>query len=145
MVLDFVLLDKIKEFVECFDHSYSLWAGEKPEVKEFVDKFNSRIIEMPVSPSAEGYALIFYYVFDKILKNTTFTNEEGNVQLNSVRVHETRTGYAEAFEDDRHMMDFELSDIKYSQSIIDDWKDLNWWNDLLNNNKFTNPEIPEII
>ena len=58
MVMDFCRLDKVKEFIESFDHSYSLWQNESPDLKTFVYRYNRRVAEIPVSPSAEGYALL---------------------------------------------------------------------------------------
>ena len=69
MVLDFVLLDKIKELIDSFDHSYSLWQGEDDQLKPFIYRYNRRVAEIPVSPSAEGYALLFLFLIDKILQN----------------------------------------------------------------------------
>ena len=36
MVMDFVLLDKVKELVDSFDHTYSLWQEESDELKTFI-------------------------------------------------------------------------------------------------------------
>jgi 6-pyruvoyltetrahydropterin/6-carboxytetrahydropterin synthase len=138
MVMDFVLLDKVKELVDSFDHSYSLWNTEDKELKDFVYKYNSRVAEIPVSPSAEGYALLLLYVIDKILENTEKQNAEGNVKLSSVRVHETSTGYAEAFREDLKIVDFNLDDIVFSEAVQSEWKNKEWWNDLKNGVKFTN-------
>jgi len=85
MVMDFCRLDKVKEFIESFDHSYSLWQKEPPDFKTFVYRYNRRVAEIPVSPSAEGYALLFTYVIDKILRHTERVNGEGNIQLHAVR------------------------------------------------------------
>jgi len=93
---------------------------------------------MPISPSAEGYALLLAYVADKIIKNTEKANDEGNVRLQSVRVHETATGYAEAFVEDFHMVDFKLDDIRFSEAIVSEWKDKEWWQNLLKGRMFTN-------
>lgn len=130
MVMDFVLLEQVKELIDSFDHTYSLWDGEDKELKSFVYKYNRRVAEIPVSPSAEGYALLFLYGIDKILKNTTFRNGEGHVCLHSVRVHETATGYAEAFQEDLGLAEFTLSDIKFSEGVTEDWKDKNWFHHL---------------
>ena len=43
MVLDFILLDKVKEFIESFDHSYSLWSREPKEYKKFIYQYNKRV------------------------------------------------------------------------------------------------------
>lgn len=138
MVMDFTLLDKVKELVDSFDHSYSLWDVEDDELKSFVYKYNSRVVEMPVSPSAEGYALLLAYVADKIIKNTERANDEGDVRLMSVRVHETATGYAEAFVDDFHMVNFQLTDIRFSDAIVSEWKEKDWWQNLIDGKLFKN-------
>ena len=141
MVIDFILLDIVKEFIDSFDHSYSLWNKESDEFKDFIYKYNSRVAEIPVSPSAEGYSLMFYLVIDKILKNMILKNGEGKISLNAVRVHETASGYAEVSEEDRHLMDFDLQDIIFSEGIGLEWKNKNWWNMLKQEKKFENPEV----
>jgi len=130
MVMDFVLLNKAGEFIHSFDHSYTLWDKELQDVKESMYQINTRVAEIPVSPSAEGYALLFFYTIDKIIANTNFKNGEGNVTLHSVRVHETQSGYAEAFREDLAMVDFNLNNILFSKSIKEDWKDKGWWDRL---------------
>lgn len=130
MVMDFILLDQVKELIDSFDHTYSLWKGEDKELKSFVYKYNRRVAEIPVSPSAEGYALLLLYVIDKIIRHTEHHNGEGNVELSSVRVHETATGYAEAFRDDLKLADFGLSNIQFSEGIVEEWKDPEWWQKL---------------
>lgn len=122
MVMDFILLDKVKQLIDSFDHTYSLWKNEPEELKTFIYKYNRRVAEIPVSPSAEGYALLFMYMIDKILQNTEHKNGEGNVQLHSVRVHETATGYAEAFREDLRLVDFTDADIHFSTGITEDYK-----------------------
>ena len=131
MVMDFCRLDKVKEFIESFDHSYSLWQNESPDLKTFVYRYNRRVAEIPVSPSAEGYALLFTYVIDKILRHTERVNGEGNIQLHAVRVHETATGYAEAFQEDLKLARFQLKDIHFSEGIVAEWKSTDWWDKLL--------------
>ena len=123
MITDFARLSKIKELIDSFDHSYILWDQEDKEFKEFVYKYNKRVVEIPVSPSAEGFALLFLKVSDSIISNMERVNGEGNVKVSSVRVHETATGYAEAFTEDLSMADFEVSDIHYSNAIIETWSE----------------------
>jgi 6-pyruvoyltetrahydropterin/6-carboxytetrahydropterin synthase len=130
MVMDFILLNKTGEFIHSFDHSYTLWDKEVDEVKSAVYHINTRVAEIPVSPSAEGYALLFMFVLDKIIENTKFVNGEGNVRLHSVRVHETQSGYAEAFREDLVLVDFTLNNILFSKGIMDEWKDKEWWDKL---------------
>lgn len=117
MVMDFCRLGKVKDFIESFDHTYSLWNREDEEFKDFIYKYNRRVAEIPISPSAEGYALMFFYAIDQILQNTERINGEGHIQLHSVRVHETATGYAEAFREDLKLVRFEMKDIKFTEDI----------------------------
>lgn len=135
MVMDFGLLDKVKILIESFDHSYSLWQGESPEFKKFIYQYNRRVVEMPISPSAEGFALLFFYLTDLLLRQTDFRNGEGNVCLSSVRVHETATGYAEAFREDLRLIRFTPSDVKFSPGITEEWKVQEWWEKIVNQNE----------
>ncbi|MDR2129629.1 MAG: 6-pyruvoyl tetrahydropterin synthase family protein [Odoribacteraceae bacterium] len=118
MVMDFTLLDEVKALIDRFDHSYCLWQGEEEELKRFIYRYNQRVVEMPVSPSAEGFALLLFFLVDNILRHTVLSNGEGEVQLHSVRVHETATGYAEAFREDMKLVDFTHDDILFSGSIL---------------------------
>ena len=114
MLMDFCRLERVKRFIESFDHTYSLWTGEEEDFKAFIYKYNERVAELPVSPSAEGYALLFFYAIDQILQGMELMNGEGHVQLQAVRVHETATGYAEASREDLAWVHFTLEDIKFS-------------------------------
>lgn len=51
---------------------------------------------MPISPSAEGMAIFILNISQKIIKDINFTNGERHINVYSVVVHETDTGYAEA-------------------------------------------------
>ena len=142
MVVDFGLLKgTVKDFIDSFDHCYSIWSKEKDEFKDFIKFHSERWIQMPVSPSAEMYSLMFFYVIDKIIKNTQFNNGEKEVSLVSVRVHETATGYAESFRDDLKYWMWNLSDIIISKAISDEWKDPEMYDKLLSSIKFINPTI----
>ena len=142
MIVDFGLLKgTIKDFIDSFDHAYSLWSKETDEFRGWIKSFSERWIQMPVSPSAEMYSLMFFYVIDKIIKNTQFSNGEGCVSLHSVRVHETATGYAEAFREDLKWWNFTLNDIYFSFGIQDEWSDKEMWSKLLKGEKFINPKI----
>lgn len=131
MVMDFCRLDKVKEFIESFDHTYSLWQNESEDLKDFIYRYNQRVAEIPVSPSAEGYALMFFYAIDQIFKHMSRINGEGNVSLHSVRVHETATGYAEAFREDLQWVKFGLKDILFSEGVRREWKSAGWWDKML--------------
>ncbi len=130
MVLDFVLLNNVAEFIHSFDHSYTLWNKEVEDVKEAIYRINTRVAEIPVSPSAEGYALLFFFVINQIISNIRLSNGEGNVRLHAVRVHETLSGYAEASAEDLTMVSFTMEDISFNDGIKREWKDKTWWNQI---------------
>jgi len=146
MIYDFGLMKgTIKDFINSFDHAYSFWNKESDSFKTFIKQYSERWISMPVSPSAESYALMFLYVIDKMLDNTTFNNGEGNVKVSSVRIHETATGYAEAFRDDLDWTTYDLEDIVFSPSIEEEWNNVSMWEDLMQNVLWVNPEFyPQI-
>ena len=127
MVMDFILLENVAEFIHCFDHSYTLWDKETDDVKSAIYTINNRVAEIPVSPSAEGYALLFFFVINRIISDTKLINGEGNVKLHAVRVHETQSGYAEASAEDLNLVSFTLNDIKFTEGIIKEWKNKKWW------------------
>ena len=128
MVMDFVLLNNVADFIHSFDHSYTLWDKESDEIKDAIYRINVRVAEIPVSPSAEGYALLFFYVIDRIISKIRLVNGEGNVKLHAVRVHETLSGYAEASAEDHSLVEFSMNDIRFNEGIEKDWKDKIWWN-----------------
>lgn len=146
MVYDFGLFKgTIKDFIDSFDHAYSMWDKEKPEFQNFINANSDRVVIMPISPSAEGYSLLMAFVVDKILKNTVFTNgEDSNIRLKSVRVAETVTGYAESDLFDVASMfatNFGLEDIIFSDEIKAEWSDPNMWDKLIAGEKFQNPKV----
>jgi len=131
MVLDFGLTKGvIKDFIDGFDHCWQYWSKDTA-LKNVAQEHSARWIEMPVSPSAENYSLMFFYVIDAILNATEFNNGEGAVTLYSVRVHETDTGYAESFREDLEMVTYKLDDIKFSQQVKDEWVDSTMYDKLL--------------
>jgi len=145
MVVDFGLLKgPISDLIDSFDHALSIWNKEDPGYIGYLCSWSERWIKMPVSPSAENYALMFLYIIDKIIKNTQFNNGEGNVKVSSVRVHETATGYAEADFGclNKVWVKFGLNDIEFSPGIQEEWKDKEWYNKLKTGEKFINPIVP---
>lgn len=141
MVVDFsILKNEINDFIDSFDHSCSIWSKEPANRKRELKKLSDRWVDMPVTPSAESYGLLFFYVIDKIIKNTIFANGEKNPRLHSIRVHETDTGYAEVFADDMQYVNFKLQDIVFSDAIKLEWKNKNcvgnWFDDLISNSAF---------
>lgn len=148
MVVDFGLLKgTVKDIIDSFDHSYSLWYREKPDFKDFISSHSERYIEMPVSPTAEMYSLMFFAIIRELLLCTEFNNGENGVTLSSVRVHETDTGYAESFDEDYWLTwapKYTICDIHFSDGIKMEWKDPAMWDKLLNHSSdkpFKNPTV----
>lgn len=140
MIYDFGLMKStIHELIDSFDHAYSMWDVESVEFKQFIKGNSDRWIEMPVSPSAECYSLILLAMVDRIMQNTTPANgESDDVRVRSVRVHETRTGYAESFREDLKMLpENAVERMVFSEGIIADWKHLkaDW------SHKYQNPTV----
>jgi len=148
MVMDFGLMKgTIKDFIDGFDHAYSMWTKESVEFKSFMKENSDRWVEMPVSPSAEAYSLMFLYVIDKIINATEFNNGEKGVEVFSVRVHETTTGYAESFRSDLDFAKFKLVDIVLSDGITSEFSDSNMYKKLVEytNNGGYKPFINSIV
>jgi len=144
MVLDFGLLKgTVKDLVESFDHAWSYWNKEGDDYRNFVQANSERWVEMPVSPSAEGYALLLLYHISKIVGNTVFSNGEGLIIVKSVRVHETETGYAEATHDDigKAYWKYKLEEVIFSPAIKKDWQIPTMMEDIANNRRFVNPKV----
>ena len=147
MILDFGLLKgTVKDFISSFDKSYSLWSKESSKFKDFIYSTQARVVEMPVSPSAEMYSLMFTKCLDAIIKNTEFNNGEFSPRVKSVRVHETKSGYAESFMTDETLLEkINLDDIKFTDSIKNSWKDYDMWDQVLNGIKFVNPVVTQQV
>lgn len=143
MIVDFGLLKgPIKDLIDSFDHAYSIWYKESEGFKEFIKSNSERWIEMPITPSAEGYSLMFLSYIDLIVRSTNFNNGEGSVKVSSVRVHETATGYAESFREDLQTFgSFRPDEITFSKSIVDEWTNRDMWSKLTFGGSFVNPII----
>jgi len=148
MVVDFGLLKgTVRDVVDSFDHAYSLWNKENDDFQDFIKSHSERYIVMPVSPTAEMYAIMFFAIIRAVILNTEFCNGENNVRLHSVRVHETDTGWAEAFEEDylkQWRIKYCLNDIIFSDGIKKEWKDPLMWEKVLiphDHKPFVNPKV----
>jgi len=115
MVYDFgILKNEVKSFIDAFDHTYVFWDTEDEEFKKFFKTHSARWISLPVSPSAESLALTFFIAIRSILLRTQKLNKEDpELHVRSVRVHETATGYAEAFKDDVDILIGDSSDARF--------------------------------
>ncbi len=143
MVYDFGLMKQnMKDFIESFDHAIALWSEDDKLYIEDMKKHSSRWVELPVSPSAEQFSRVFFVLLDKLLKLTSMQNGEKEVQLHSVIVHETKTGYAQCFKEDAYSKQMGLIDIEkivFSDGVVADWKDKELFNKLKNEERFINP------
>jgi len=144
MVYDFGLTKLyIKELIDAFDHSITLWSGDDPSYIEDMKKHSARWVELPVSPSAEQFSRVIYLMVERVLSCTGMVNGEKNVILNSVIVHETETGYAQGFKEDAHsefMGIINLNEIVFSSKIQQEWTKNNLWSELLDGKLMENPK-----
>jgi 6-pyruvoyltetrahydropterin/6-carboxytetrahydropterin synthase len=70
-------------------------------------------------------------------------NGEKEVKLHSIIVHETDTGYAQAFKEDAHsklMGIIKLDDIIFSKQVQSEWSDSQLWMKLLEKKSIKNPK-----
>jgi 6-pyruvoyltetrahydropterin/6-carboxytetrahydropterin synthase len=144
MVYDFGLMKQnIKDLVESFDHAITLWNGDSSEYISDMKKHSARWVELPVSPSAEQFARVIFLLIDTLFQQTKAINGEKEVKLHSIIVHETDTGYAQAFRDDAYnekMGKIELKDIVFSDDVIEKFADSELFEKLKNGTEFINPE-----
>lgn len=145
MVYDFGLLKGvIKELFDSFDHAICFWQKDDAAYIDACKTFSARWISLPVSPSAEQFSRIFFYLAQQVLRSTTTQNGEGDVQVYSVIVHETDTGYAQSFQEDienEQMGILSLDQIVFSEQVVSEWSDPQIYENLKKGIKFDNPEV----
>ena len=143
MVYDFGLTKlMIKELIDSFDHATALWDQDDKDYIDAIKKHSLRWVSLPISPSAEQFSRIIFLMVDKLLMQTKMSNGEKEVQLHSVIVHETETGYAQCFREDAYsklMGEINIKDIEFSKQVKDEWCDPKMWDKLLENKIFINP------
>ncbi len=143
MIYDFGLMKQnMKALIDSFDHSVTIWSEDDKEYIKDMKKYSQRWVELPVSPSCEQFSRVIFLMIDKLLKLTSTINGEKEVKLNSVIVHETDTGYAQAFRDDaysKNMGEINLDDIIFSSEVKNDWSDSNLWQKIITGESFINP------
>jgi hypothetical protein len=80
------------------------------------------------------------YIFD----HTYTSNEEGVINVDSIRYHETTTGYAECNQTDVYNFWNKEWDVEFSDGVIKDWsKDLK--SILFDHDSVTNPIVEQQI
>ncbi len=143
MVYDFGLTKlSIKELIDSFDHATTIWSEDDKGYIDMIKKHSLRWVMLPVSPSAEQFCRVIFLMIDKLLKLTQMSNGEKEVNLHSVIVHETDTGYAQGFREDAYsklMGEINLKDIVFSHQVMAEWSDKKMWKKLINENIFINP------
>lgn len=119
MIYDFGLTKgTVGKFIDCFDHCWHYWNKDCKELISSVHTLNERWIELPFSPSAENYAIYFMKVINYFLENMEMKNGEEKIVCCGVRVHETDTGYAESEPGDEKLVNYQLSEVKFSPAIV---------------------------
>ncbi|NPA82792.1 MAG: 6-carboxytetrahydropterin synthase [Epsilonproteobacteria bacterium] len=145
MVYDFGLMKGvIKDIIDSFDHATTFWKNDDMEYIEFIKKFSQRWVCLPVNPSAEQYSRVIFLMVERILKQTRMKNGEEGIEVHSIIVHETDTGYAQCFKKDAHNKNMgliNLKEIEFSEQIKREWRDPKMWDKLLRGEIFENPQI----
>lgn len=145
MVYDFGLLKGvIKDLYDAFDHAICFWQHDDAEYIQACKTFSARWVALPVSPSAEQFSRIFFYLAQQVLASTITQNGEGDVEVYSVIVHETDTGYAQSFLEDinnAQMGELRLEDIVFSAQIQSEWTDPEMYEKLKAGQAFQNPPV----
>ena len=145
MVYDFGLLKGvIKDIFDSFDHAICFWQHDDAEYIAACKKFSARWVSLPVSPSAEQFSRIFFYLAQQVLVSTETQNGEGDVEVYSVIVHETDTGYAQSFIEDienEQMGVLSLKHIVFSEQVQAEWADPMMYEKLQQGIKFQNPTV----
>ncbi|MEB3766648.1 6-carboxytetrahydropterin synthase [Acinetobacter sp. MD2] len=145
MVYDFGLLKGvIKELFDSFDHAICFWNADAPDYIQACKNFSARWISLPVSPSAEQFSRIFFFLAQQVLQSTKTQNGEGDVEVYSVIVHETDTGYAQSFIEDiqnQQMGILSLDQIEFSEQVQAEWSDVRLFEKLKQGEFFHNPNV----
>ncbi|MDO8417329.1 MAG: 6-carboxytetrahydropterin synthase [Agitococcus sp.] len=145
MIYDFGLLKgHVKDLIDSFDHAVAFWDKDNAEYIAFCKQFSARWISLPVSPSAEQFSRLIFVLVDAVLKQTVMQNGEADVNLHSIIVHETITGYAQCFRYDvenPRMGLIRLEDIVFSEQVCKEWSDSQLFEKLKNGEVFVNPTV----
>ena len=145
MVYDFGLMKGIiKDLIDSFDHAITFWDKDDADYVAACKNFSARWIALPVSPSAEQFSRVFFFLVDAVLKHTNMQNGEGDVTLHSVIVHETDTGYAQCFREDIEnvqMGELSLAEIVFSEQVKNEWAMPDMYDRLKKGDLFDNPTV----
>lgn len=142
MVYDFGLLKThVRQIIDSFDHAITLFDKDDKAYLSQMKQYSQRWVCLPVNVSAENFCRVFFVLIDTLLKQTKMVNGEQGVHLQSIIVHETRTGYAQGFKEDAYspnMPKIALEDIEFSDAIRAEWNDVNFYEKLKCGEMFMN-------
>lgn len=145
MVYDFGLMKGvIKDLIDSFDHAITFWNQDDPAYIAACKQFSARWISLPVSPSAEQFSRIFFFLVREVLAHTNTQNGEGDILVHSVIVHETDTGYAQCFAEDidnPDMGQLSLDTIEFSSQVQSEWHMPDLYHQLVRGHFFDNPKV----
>lgn len=144
MVYDFGLMKQgMKELIDSFDHGVAIWSGDDKSYIASMKEHSNRWVVIPVSPSCEQFSRVLFLMLDRLLSTTQMINGEHGVRLHSIIVHETETGYAQAYEEDAYselMGLIDLNAIHFSDEVREGWSDPRLWEKMLSGELFLNPQ-----
>ncbi|GHV09310.1 6-carboxytetrahydropterin synthase QueD [Campylobacterota bacterium] len=127
MVMDFSRLKEIVGwFIDSFDHSIAINSHDESAYVEAMKAYSYRWVLLPVNPSAEQFARVILWVAIAAFGAAKAANGEGAIAVKSVIVHETETGYAEAYPADitnAQMGELLPSSFQFSVGVRADWGD----------------------
>jgi len=93
MIIDFGKIKALlKEYIDKWDHAIVMHTAMDPEYIETLKRYNSKVIELSENPTAEIMARLMFNDISNIL---IAEMRMGEFELEKVRLHETRTGWAE--------------------------------------------------
>ena len=149
MVYDFGLLKGvIRDLIDSFDHAICFWNQDDAGYIDACKQYSARWISLPVSPSAEQFSRVFFFLADQVLGQTKTNNGEGDVTVHSVIVHETATGYAQCFREDvlnEQMGLLSLQSIEFSEQVQQEWADPGMYAQLKQGINFENPPVKQQV
>lgn len=144
MVYDFGLMKQgMKALIDSFDHAIALWDGDDEAYIATMKQHSNRWVQLPVSPSAEQFSRVIFVMMDVLLGLTDSVNGEQGVQLHSIIVHETQTGYAQCFREDAYSVVMGRLDVEkmiFSDEVREGWGDPLLWEKIKRGERFINPK-----
>ena len=102
MLMDFGITKNIlKPFISMFQDTVIIWNQDSDNYKKFIKQYTDNWVELYFTPSAELLSAFFQFHFSNMIKRVKFANnEDPDLKIIATRYHETRTGWAEADDND---------------------------------------------